>query len=143
VINVEDVDSSTALVDPVDDAICPAPDAVAASELEHRFADPLDCSQARHRKIPVQRQQQFPEAVGDRWCSPALPCQSSCCPGQLSVFLAVPAEQSLVETNGRSCRKRADLPVILPTFEETTLSGGVAQNDFGVESMLEPLGGQP
>ena len=31
-----DVDNSTALVDPVDDAICPAPGAVAASELEHR-----------------------------------------------------------------------------------------------------------
>jgi hypothetical protein len=33
VINVEDVDNSAALVDPVDDAICPAPGAVAASEL--------------------------------------------------------------------------------------------------------------
>jgi hypothetical protein len=41
VINVEDVDNSTALVDPVGEAICPAPGAVAASELEHRFADPL------------------------------------------------------------------------------------------------------
>jgi hypothetical protein len=32
--------------------------------------------------------------------------------------------------------------VILPTFKETTRSGGVAQNDFGAESTLEPLGGQ-
>jgi len=62
VINVEDVYNSAALVDPVHDAICPAPGAVAASELEHRFADPLDCSQARHCETPVQRQQQFPEA---------------------------------------------------------------------------------
>jgi hypothetical protein len=57
--------------------------------------------------------------------------------------LAVPAEQSLVEIKGRSCDERADLPVILPTFEETTRSGGVAQNDFGVGSTLEPPGGQP
>jgi hypothetical protein len=55
--------------------------------------------------------------------------------------LAVPAEQSFVEIKGRSCHERADLPVILPTFEETTRSGGVAQNDFGVGSTLEPLGG--
>ena len=94
-------------------------------------------------KLQYSGSNSFRKPVGDRWCSPALPCQSSCCPGQLKRLLAVPAEQSLVEIKGRSCHKRADLPVILPTFEETTLSGGVARNDFGVESTVEPLGGQP
>jgi len=42
VVNVEDVDNSAALVDPVDDAICAAPCAVAASQRpEERFADPM------------------------------------------------------------------------------------------------------
>jgi hypothetical protein len=42
VVNVEDVYNSTALVDPVDDAICASPGAVAASERpEQRFADPV------------------------------------------------------------------------------------------------------
>jgi hypothetical protein len=81
VINVEDVDNSTALVDPVDDAICPAPGAVAASELEHRFADPVRVA----RKPGIAKLQY--------------------------------------------------------SGEETTRSGGVAQNDFGVGSTLEPLGG--
>src|SRR5215211_3959521 len=56
-VNVDDVDSSAALVDPVADAICAAPGAVAAA----RTADcrpGKGCSQARHRKTPVQQQQQ-------------------------------------------------------------------------------------
>jgi hypothetical protein len=62
-VNVEDVDSSAALVDPVADAICAAPGAVAASERpEQRFADPV-----RVARKPGIAKLQYSSSNGEQW----------------------------------------------------------------------------
>ena len=50
-------------VDPADDAICPVPGAVAASELEHRFADPVRVARKPGiAKLQYSGSNNFPEA---------------------------------------------------------------------------------
>jgi hypothetical protein len=70
VVNVEGVYNSTALVDPVDDAICASPGAVAASgRPEQRFADPVRVARKPGiAKLEHSGGNSFRKPMGD--CSP-------------------------------------------------------------------------
>jgi hypothetical protein len=69
VVDVEDVNNSIALVDPVDDAICAAPCAVAASQRpEQRFADPVRVAARKPGIAKLQHggSNSFRKPMGDR-----------------------------------------------------------------------------